>query len=143
VPAVRLPVAGCREIVAGAVLELKTAESQPDGWPAEYAIVVERPDRLPEPVLVTVTVCAEGLPPPCEALKLTMALESVMVDAAVTVNATDTFWGLLLATPAATATFAVYVPGSRLPVENCSVAVAGAVVELRLAAIQPVGCPAV
>jgi hypothetical protein len=52
-------------------------------------------------------------------------------------NVTLTVCGLLLATPEATETVAVYVPAVSAPVAAVSVNVLGAVVVLRLAVNQP------
>jgi hypothetical protein len=64
-----------------------------------------------------------------------------VVGRACTVNVASITCGLLLATADVTGTAAVYVPAARLPVAGCSVTVVGAVVPLKLAPNQPVGCP--
>ena len=88
------------------------------------------------------TVCDAGLPAPAWAVKLRLVALRWIKGAAVTVNVTATFCGLLFATPDVTATVAVYVPAAKLPVVTPNVSVAGAVVVFKLAFSQPVGCPA-
>jgi hypothetical protein len=83
------------------------AVSHPVGSPAVKVTGALSPFSVPPPTLVTATVCAAGLAPPCVALKLLLVLANPIVGPAPTVNVTLMIWGLLFATAEVTATFAV------------------------------------
>ncbi len=85
-PAVSEPSIGVTCSVAGAVVAESGAVSQPEA-PAPYETPVESPERVPVPLLVTLTVWAAGEAPPLTALN-----ESVDGDAAITGVGPVTTW---------------------------------------------------
>jgi hypothetical protein len=101
VPAVRLPVAGWRVSVAGAVVALSVAVSQPLAPGPKLIVPMPRPSNVPPPPLETFSGEAVGSPPPAVAEKPTVVEDNTIAGGAgadVTVKVTETATGLLLAT---------------------------------------------
>src|SRR5579862_9210409 len=88
-PAARVPSVAVTVSVAGAVVVLRDALSQPVA-PVPYVMTpVANPDSVPTPPFVTETVCAAGFAPPVAPLKESVVEESAISGAgavAVAVN---------------------------------------------------------